>query len=245
MSRTAFLAVAVACYLIFFAAFVYLIGFIGGFSFMPTSVDKGLVATPALAVAIDVALIAIFGLQHSVMARQGFKAGWTRIVPPPIERSIYCLATSAALALLFAFWHPISGEVWNVTAPGGRIALWALFALGWTVLFISTHLINHWELFGLAQAWRHFRGREAQPHKLRMPLFYRYVRHPLYSGFVLAFWAAPVMSYGHLLLSIGLTIYILVGIHYEEKDLVSYYGDVYVQYRRKVGALIPGIGRRA
>jgi protein-S-isoprenylcysteine O-methyltransferase Ste14 len=244
MSRTLYLAVAVLCYLAFFVAFVYLVGFVGGFPFMPTSIDKGIAAAPAVAVAVDIGLIALFGLQHSIMARQGFKAGWTRIVPNPIERSVYCLATAAALGVMFALWHPIAGGVWLVGQPAGRIVLWALFALGWVILFIATHLINHWELFGLAQAWRYFRGRQAEPHVLRQPLFYRLVRHPIYSGILLAVWATPEMSYGHLLLAIGFTIYIVIGIRYEEKDLVAYFGVTYVEYRRRVGMVIPGIGRR-
>ena len=244
MSRFAYLLVAVACYLAFFVAFVYLIGFVGAFPFMPTSVDKGIEGPTSLAVAVDVGLIAIFGIQHSVMARQGFKAGWTKIVPNPIERSVYCLFTSAALALLYLLWHPIEGGIWSVANPTGRIVLWSLFGLGWVILFIATHLINHFELFGLAQAWRYFRGQEAKPHELREPLFYKLVRHPIYTGILLAVWATPGMTNSHLLLAIGFTIYILIGIHYEEKDLVSYFGEAYVEYRRKVGMVIPGIGKR-
>jgi protein-S-isoprenylcysteine O-methyltransferase Ste14 len=245
MARSIGLLVAVLCYAAFFAAFIYLIGFVAGLDFLPTTVDKGLAAPPATAAVVDIVLIALFGLQHSVMARQGFKQAWTRVVPQPIERSIYCLATAAALALLFVFWHPIGGTVWSIGNESLRIAVWVLFALGWTILFIATHLLNHWELFGLAQAWRHFRGREAAPPKLSTPLFYRWVRHPIYSGFLLAFWAAPDMSYGHLLLSIGFTAYIFIGIVFEERDLVGHFGDEYRDYRRRVGAVVPGIGRRA
>lgn len=245
MSRVLCLAVAVVCYLAFFVAFVYLVGFVGAFPFMPTSVDKGIAGPTNIALVVDIGLIALFGLQHSVMARQGFKAGWTKVVPNPIERSVYCLATAAALALMFLLWHPIGGAVWTVANPAARIVLWALFALGWVVLFIATHLINHWELFGLAQAWRHFRGVEAKPHELRQPLFYKAVRHPIYSGILLAVWATPAMTYGHLLLALGFTIYILIGIHFEEKDLVGNYGAAYVEYRRKVGMVIPWVGRGA
>ena len=245
MSRFAYLLVAVICYLAFFVAFVYLVGFVGGFPFMPTSVDKGIEGPVSVAVAVDIGLIAIFGIQHSVMARQGFKAGWTKIVPNPIERSVYCLATAAALGLMFLLWHPIAGSIWSVGYPTGRIVLWTGFALGWVILFIATHLINHWELFGLAQAWRYFRGQDAKPHELRKPLFYKLVRHPIYSGILLAIWATPEMTYGHLLLALGFTIYVLIGIHYEEKDLVSFFGETYIEYRRKVGMVIPGIGRRS
>jgi protein-S-isoprenylcysteine O-methyltransferase Ste14 len=245
MGRTLTLLASVACYLAFFVAFVYLIGFVAGFAPLPTHVDKGLAAGPGLAALVDVGLIALFGLQHSVMARPAFKAGWTKVVPEPLERSLYCLGSALCLIALFAFWMPISGTVWVVDNPTVRIVLWALFFLGWGVLFIATHLINHWELFGLAQAWRHFKGAEAPPPRFRTPLFYRWVRHPIYSGFLLAFWATPSMSYGHLLLALGFTIYIVIGIAFEERDLVGHFGETYVEYRRKVGMVIPGVGRRA
>lgn len=245
MGKTLTLLASVACYLAFFAAFVYLIGFVAGFAPLPTHVDKGLPAAPGVAALVDAGLIALFGLQHSVMARPAFKDGWTRVVPRPLERSVYCLGAALCLVALFAFWMPIAGTVWSVELPAARIALWALFFLGWGVLFIATHLINHWELFGLAQAWRHFRGTEAASPTFRTPLFYRWVRHPIYSGFLLAFWATPEMSYGHLLLAIGFTLYILIGIAFEERDLVGQYGATYVEYRRKVGMVVPWVGRRA
>jgi len=245
MGRTLTLLVSVACYLAFFVAFVYLIGFVAGFAPLPTHVDKGLPAAPGMAALVDIGLIALFGLQHSIMARPAFKLGWIKIVPPPLERSVYCLATALCLGAMFAFWMPIAGTVWSVGNPAVRIVLWALFFLGWGVLFIATHLINHWELFGLAQAWRHFRGTDAAPPTFRTPLFYRWVRHPIYSGLLLSFWAAPTMSYGHLLLSLGFTIYILIGIAFEERDLIGQFGETYVEYRSRVGAVIPGVGRRA
>lgn len=244
MARTLTLAASAACYFAFFAAFVYLIGFVAGFEPLPSHVDKGLIALGGSAVLTNLALIALFGVQHSVMARPGFKARWTRIVPTPLERSVYCLATALCLALMFVFWQPIAGTVWLVENPAARMALWALFFAGWGILFIATHLINHWELFGLAQAWRHFRGVDAAPPTFRTPLFYRWVRHPIYSGFLLAFWATPEMSYGHLLLAVGFTVYILIGIAYEERDLVGHYGETYVEYRARVGMVIPWVGRR-
>lgn len=197
-----------------------------------------------LATVIDLALIGLFGVQHSVMARPGFKARWTQIVPQPIERSVYCLAAAAVLGLLYAFWHPIDGTVWDVTNPAGRTVLWVLFGLGWAIVFISTWLISHFELFGLAQVWRHWRGSQGPAVKLTTPAFYRVVRHPLYSGFLLAFWAIPTMSYGHLLLAAGMTVYVLIAIGYEERDLVGVFGDTYVDYRKRVGMLVPGIGKR-
>lgn len=245
MARQLFLVVALVCYTAFFAAFVYLIGFVAGYPGLPTHIDKGLVASPAIAAIIDLALIALFGVQHSVMARPGFKTWWTRFVPPPVERSVYCLAAAAVLCLLFAFWHPIGGTLWDVSNSAVRMTLWALCGAGWAIVFVSTWLINHFELFGLAQVWRHWRGAEAQPYKLSTPLFYRLVRHPLYSGFLLAFWAAPTMSVGHALLAAGMTVYVLIAIRYEERDLVGYYGDKYVDYRKRVGMLVPGVGRKA
>lgn len=245
MARPAYLTIAVVCYAAFFAAFVYLIGFVAGYPALPTNVDKGLAAPPATAAFIDLALIALFGVQHSVMARPGFKARWTRIVPQPIERSLYCLAAAAVLLLLYAVWHPIGGTVWDVTDPTGRAVLWALFALGWGIVFISTWLISHFELFGLAQVWRHWRGSDEPQVKLTTPAFYRVVRHPIYSGFLLAFWATPSMSYGHLLLAAGMTVYVLIAIGHEERDLVGVFGEEYVAYRKRVGMLVPGIGKRA
>ena len=243
MARPLYLVVALVCYAAFFAAFVYLIGFTAGYAGLPTHVDKGLAAPPLIAAFIDIGLIALFGVQHSVMARPGFKAWWTRIVPPPIERSVYCLAAAAVLCVLYAFWHPIGGTLWDVQNQAGRTALWVLFAAGWAIVFISTWLINHFDLFGLAQVWRHWRGIEQQPYKLSTPLFYRVVRHPLYSGFLLAFWATPTMSVGHALLAAGMTVYVLIAIRYEERDLVGYYGDKYVDYRKRVGTLVPGLGK--
>jgi protein-S-isoprenylcysteine O-methyltransferase Ste14 len=238
------MAIALVCYTAFFAAFVYLIGFVAGYPALPTTVDKGLSGPIGTALVVDIALIALFGLQHSVMARPGFKAAWTRVVAPPIERAIYCLAAAAALGVMFAFWHPIAGTVWSVDNPTLRAMLWALFGLGWVIVFVSTWLISHFELFGVAQAWRHWRGSEPPPGDFRTPLFYRAVRHPIYAGFFVAFWATPDMSYGHLLLAVGLSIYMLIGIRYEERDLVATFGERYVDYRRRVGMLVPGVGRR-
>lgn len=244
MARPLYLVVALVCYAAFLAAFVYLIGFVAGYPGLPTHVDKGLAAPPATAALIDFGLIALFGVQHSVMARPGFKAGWTRIVPVPLERSVYCLAAAAVLAVLYALWHPIAGTVWNVENQTARMAIWVVFGLGWTIVFVSTWLINHFELFGLAQAWRNWRGTTAAPPRLTQPLFYRFVRHPLYSGFLIAFWAAPTMSLGHLLLAAAMTVYVLIAIRYEERDLVAHFGRDYEDYRGRVGMLVPGVGRR-
>jgi protein-S-isoprenylcysteine O-methyltransferase Ste14 len=242
--RALFMGFSLIAYAIFLATFLYLIGFVGGLSALPTTVDKGPAAAPAAALIINIALIAIFGLQHSVMARQGFKRAWTRFVPWPIERSVYVLFASAALMLMFVFWRPIAGDVWNVTNPLGEMSLWALFFTGWGIVLLATFLINHFELFGLQQAWFHLQGRQASHPVFHQPLLYKWVRHPLYLGFFLAFWSTPHMTYGHLLLAVGVSIYMLIAIRYEERDLVHLFGEQYVQYRARVGMLIPGIGRR-
>ncbi len=245
MSRSLTMLFAVVAYAIFFATFLYLIAFVGNIAVVPRTVDIGPATPVATAVAINVALIALFGLQHSVMARQGFKAWWTRVIPVPAERSVYVLMASAVLIILMAFWRPIDGMVWSITNPLGETVLWALFALGWGIVLLSTFLLNHFELFGLQQAWLHMRGRQAEPHQLRQPLFYKWVAHPLYSGFFLAFWATPHMSYGHLLLAAGVSVYMLIAIRYEERDLTNYYGEDYTRYRSGVGMVFPRFGGRA
>jgi protein-S-isoprenylcysteine O-methyltransferase Ste14 len=245
MSRTLTLLFAIVAYAIFFATFLYLIVFVGDFAFAPQTVDVGPAATPVAAAIIDVALIALFGLQHSVMARQGFKRWWTRVIPVPAERSVYVLMASAALIILMSLWRPIDSVVWNVTSPIASDAIWLAFWIGWLMVLLSTFLINHFELFGLQQAWLHMRGREPTPPTFRTPLLYRWVRHPLYLGFFLAFWAAPEMTAGHLLLAIGVSVFMLIAIQYEERDLVGYFGKDYEDYRGRVGMLTPRFRRRS
>ncbi|MBA3512525.1 methanethiol S-methyltransferase [Sphingomonas sp.] len=243
MSRAATLLFALFAYAVFFATFLYLICFVGNVPFAPLTVDRGPEAPVAIAVLINVALIASFGLQHSVMARQEFKQRWTQIVPPPAERSVYVLVASLMLIVLFLLWRPIEGMVWDARGTALELPLWLAFAAGWGIVLLSTFLLNHFELFGLQQAWFHMRGRQAEPQKLRQPLFYKWVAHPLYSGFFLAFWATPYMSYGHLLLALGMSAYMLIAIRYEERDLVGHYGDEYVRYRSGVGKLAPRLRR--
>jgi protein-S-isoprenylcysteine O-methyltransferase Ste14 len=246
MARILYLLFALAAYLLFFATFLYLIAFVGNLPWVPVTVDRGGIDGPlALAILVDLALIALFSLQHSVMARSGFKRAWTRIVPKPLERSVYVVAASLALILLYWLWRPVPGLLWSVENEAGAAILWVLFGLGWLIVLVSTFLISHFELFGLAQAWGHARGgAEPAAPALRTPLFYRHVRHPLYSGFFLAFWATPQMSFGHMLLAAGVSVYMLIGIFWEERDLVSTFGDDYRAYRARTGMLAPKFGRK-
>ncbi len=244
MVRAFYLAYAALCYAIFFATFLYLIAFVGNFPFAQPTVDFARDAPPGRTLLIDVGLIALFGIQHSAMARPGFKAAWTRIVPAPIERSTYVLFASGVLIILMLFWHEWATPVWTVTNPVGAAVLWTLFGLGWLIVLVSTFLINHFELFGLQQAWFALRERAAAPPALRQPLFYRFVRHPLYAGFFIAFWATPAMTMGHLLLAAGFSLYMLIAIRLEERDLMNIFGEAYAGYRRRVGMLIPRVGRR-
>jgi len=245
MTRGLYLLFAFVAYAIFFATFLYLIGFVADLPQLPRTVDSGPASGLAMALAVDLALIALFGVQHSVMARPGFKRAWTRVVPPPIERSVYVVFASLALIIMFMFWRPIPGDVWRVENPIGVAVLWALFAAGWGIVLLSTFLINHFELFGLQQVYLHARNRTAQAPRFRTPFFYKAVRHPLYAGFFIAFWATPVMTYGHLLLAAGMSAYMLIAIRYEERDLTGLFGEDYAQYRRNVGMLAPRFGRRA
>jgi len=230
-------------YLFFLATFVYAIGFVGNLPLLPKTIDSGSAAPLAETLAVNLALLGLFAVQHSVMARRGFKRWWTKVVPEPMERSTYVLAATAALALLLWQWRPLAEPViWSVDDPAGRLVLHAVFWLGWGVLLISTFLINHFELFGLRQVWAHLRGQALPAPQFRTPLFYRHVRHPIYLGFVLAFWATPHMTAGHLLFAAACTGYILIGIWFEERDLVALYGQRYRVYREQVGMLLPKFG---
>lgn len=247
MSRTAALFFAIVSYAVFFATFLYLIAFVGDLP-VPKTVDSPpSTLAPIAACLVDLALIALFGIQHSVMARPGFKRSWTRMVPPAVERSVYVLCASIALLILFWFWQPIAGTVWLVSPNAGWLdfILWAALWAGFGIVLISTFLINHFELFGLQQAWQNMRGQQAEAPELLQPFLYKWVAHPLYAGFFLALWSTPHMTLGHLLLAVGLSIYMLVAIRYEEHDLTDLFGEDYRRYRASVGMLVPRFGRRS
>ena len=229
----------VAAYMASLATLLYLIGFSGNL-LVPKSVDSGAGAPWVEAVVIDLLLLALFGVQHSVMARRGFKRWWTRFVPAALERSTYLLATCTALALMFRFWVPIDAPVvWHVEHGAGVPLLWGLFALGWLLALVSTFLIDHFELFGLQQVFARLTQRAMPETRFKTPLAYRYVRHPLYTGLLLTFWSVPLMTAGRLLFALGCTAYILIGISFEERDLLRQFGERYRTYREQVGMLIP------
>lgn len=231
-------------YGVFFATFLYAIGFLGGFG-VPLTVDgSGTETASGVALAINLALLALFGVQHSVMARPGFKQAWTKVIPKSMERSTYVLLSSLILALTFWLWRPMTGTLWNVQTGPVRAAAWAIFALGWVVLLISTFLINHFELFGLQQVWQNFRGQRTTEARFREPLFYKIVRHPLYVGWLMTFWATPTMTVGHFVFAAGCSAYILIAIRFEERDLIRAHPE-YAEYRRRVPMLIPGFRRTA
>jgi protein-S-isoprenylcysteine O-methyltransferase Ste14 len=244
MRRTAALTYGLLCYAAFNACFLYLLGFLNG-AFVPKSIDSGEPTQVAAAMGINVGLVLFFGIQHSVMARPGFKRWWTRFVPEPVERSTYVLLSVAAMLPIFAFWQPITTVVWSIESATARNAMLALHFTGVGLLLYSTILIDHFDLFGVRQVWLHFRGRPYTHHPFRTPSLYSYMRHPLYAGWLTALWATPTMTVGHLILTGGFTAYILVAVAYEERDLVAHFGDTYRRYQRTVPQLLPRPGRKA
>jgi methanethiol S-methyltransferase len=231
-------------YALFLATFLYAIGFVANLP-LPRTIDNGEVGFLPASITIDTALLALFAIQHSVMARPGFKHWWTRIVPTSIERATYVLFASVALILLFWQWQPLPATVWQVTGPTAGLALQLMSGFGWVLVLLSTFAISHFELFGLKQVYAALRSKALPTPEFRVPMLYRVVRHPIYLGFILAFWATPMMTVGHLLFAVATTGYILIGIQLEERDLVALFGDRYRHYRRQVPMLLPFLGRTA
>ena len=237
MNRLLAITYGAVCYAVFLIVFVYAMGFVAGLT--PRSIDNAIAAPMAQAVIVDLLLLAAFALQHSVMARPAFKRWWTRIVPRTVERSTYVLFASLALALLMWQWRALPGAVWDVTWQPARLAIWMVYWLGWAIVLASTFMISHFELFGLRQVFAVWRRRPQVETGFRTTLFYRVVRHPLNFGFIVAFWAAPTMTVGHLLFAAVTTAYIFVGILLEERDLTAMFGDDYRRYRKRVSMLLP------
>jgi methanethiol S-methyltransferase len=238
MSRLISFLYGLASYAIFFVTFLYAIGFVCGLV-VPKTIDTGGVVPTAEALIVNLLLMSVFAIQHSVMARKQFKQWWTQFVPAPIERSTYVLFTSLALILLFWQWRPMPTPVWQIGDASVAMAVTALSLVGWLVVLTSTFLINHFELFGLQQVVNNLAGRSAAAPRFRTPLYYKFVRHPIYLGFIIAFWAAPTMTVGRLLFAAVTTAYIFVGIFLEERDLVDLFGDEYRRYRERVSMLVP------
>jgi protein-S-isoprenylcysteine O-methyltransferase Ste14 len=240
MKRWLFFLYGVACHAGFLAVYAYMCGFTGNL-LVPKSIDSPTAAAPPVAAVINAALLLAFGLSHSVMARPGFKRAWTRIVPQPIERSTYVLVSCLMLVLLMWQWRAMPAVVWDIQNAAGRAALWALFASGWLLVPAVSLMISHFDLFGTRQVWLHLRGREYAPLPFRTPMLYAHVRHPLYVGWMLAFWATPTMTAGHLLYASTLTAYMVLAALVEERDLVAHFGRQYEDYRRAVPRYLPRV----
>lgn len=240
LKRVAVFVYGVACYAAFFGTFLYAIGFIGNIV-VPKSMDSPATTPFIYALGIDVLLLGIFAVQHSLMARPWFKRAWTRMVPEAAERSTYVLFSSVALIALFYFWQPLGGVVWNIENPAGKMLMYNLYGLGLALVLLSTFLINHFDLFGLRQVWLYLVGKPYTHLTFRTPLFYKYVRHPLYVGWFMTFWFTPTMTVTHLLFAVMCSVYMLVAIRWEERDLVVLHGAKYANYRNSVPMLIPSV----
>lgn len=243
MKRMLYLIYGIVSYLVFFITFLYSIGFIGNFT-VPKSIDSGTTGPFIQSLLINLLLLSIFAIQHSVMARPAFKSWWTTIIPQPVERSTYVLLSSLALVLLFWQWQPITMMVWEIENIFGRYVLWGLFWIGWLIVLLSTFLINHFDLFGLRQVYLYLKNQKSSDSAFKTPFLYRFVRHPIMLGFIIAFWATPDMTLGHLVFSVVTTIYILVALQFEERDLVKYHGAEYQEYQKEVSMIIPFFKRK-
>jgi len=238
MKRIAVFVYGIVCYGVFLVSLLYAIGFLGNFG-VPKSIDSGPQGSKMAALAIDGVVLALFAIQHSVMARPWFKKRWSAIIPEPAERSTYVLFSSLALLLMFYAWEPIGSVIWKIDSGVGEAVVFGLYVAGLSIVLLSTFLINHFDLFGLRQVWLYLIGRKYTHLEFGTPFFYRYVRHPLYVGWLLTFWSAPVMTIAHVFFAIMTTAYILVAIRFEENDLVAVHGDVYQKYREEVPMIIP------
>ncbi len=243
MARTAALIYGLVCYVMFLGVYLYAIGFMGNFV-VPKAIDSGADGSLGQAILINVLLLGVFAIPHTIMARPTFKRWWTKMVPEPIERSTYVLVSNLALILLFWQWRPMGGMIWNVENSIGRMILWGLFGLGWLLVLLSTLQINHLDLFGMRQVWLFFRGKPYTAVKLVTPVFYKHVRHPLYVGWIIAFWATPTMTAAHLLFALATTAYILIAIQFEERNLAEAHGEGYIKYRERTPMLVPRLWRR-
>jgi protein-S-isoprenylcysteine O-methyltransferase Ste14 len=238
IGRISTLLYGIFCYLVFLVSFLYAIAFLGDFG-VPRTIDSGLQGSIGRALAINAGLLALFALQHSIMARSWFKRAWTRIVPPAAERSTYVLLSSLALILLFWQWRPIGGSVWQINNELGAMAIYWVYAAGWILLLLATFLINHFDLFGLRQVYLRFRGQEYTGLPFRTPGLYRVVRHPIYLSWLCIFWATPRMTIAHLVFALATTAYILIAIQLEERDLIRVYGEAYRRYKQQVPSILP------
>lgn len=243
MRRVFYVGYGILAYAVFFLTFLYSIGFVGGF-LVPKTIDSGTASNVTTALLVDMLLLGLFAVQHSVMARPAFKRWWTQWIPKPIERSTYVLLASLVLILLFWQWRPISYTFWSVEHPIGQALLWGAFWLGWLLVLVATFLINHFDLFGLRQVYLAWVKKGYEPLKFRTTGFYNFIRHPLLLGFIIAFWAIPTMTAGHLLFASVTTIYMLVAIQLEERDLATFHGENYRRYQEEVPMLIPWKGNQ-